>query len=102
MASADMWSYSAGTRDSMDIAGFTVEARDGSIGTVDTATYDTAAGWIVVDTGPWILRKKVTLPAGTIERIDYGQGRVYVERYRDEIKNAPEFDEAAGGSSRLP
>jgi hypothetical protein len=43
--------------------------------------------------GPWILGKKVMLPAGVIKRVDLDTETVYVNRSKDEIKNAPEFDE---------
>jgi len=48
----------------------------------------------VVDTGPWIFGKKVMLPAGVIRGIDEDDERVFVNRTKDEIKNAPEFDDA--------
>ena len=50
--------------------------------------------YIVVDTGPWIFGKKVMLPAGVINRVDFDTETVYVSRSKDEIKNAPEFDES--------
>jgi hypothetical protein len=70
-----------------------VEARDGGIGKIDEASYDVEASYIVVDTGPWIFGKKVLLPAGVINRIDHDDEKVYVDRTKDQIKNAPEFDE---------
>jgi hypothetical protein len=91
----DMWVYrevdwaSAQT----PIAGYSVEASDGSIGKIDDATYDTGASYIVVDTGPWIFGKKVMLPAGVITRIDHDDNTVFVSVSKDEIKNSPEFDE---------
>jgi hypothetical protein len=33
------------------------------------------------------------LPAGVIQRIDTNDQKVLVDRTKDEIKNAPEFDE---------
>ena len=48
---------------------------------------------MAVDTGPWIFGKKVMLPAGVIDRVDLDDEKVYVHRTKDEIKNAPEFDE---------
>ena len=47
---------------------------------------------LVVDTGPWIFGKKVVLPAGIVDRVDLDGETVYVNRTKDEIKNAPEFD----------
>jgi hypothetical protein len=95
MQSADIWSYRAesgfGT-ETRDLAGYKVEATDGSIGKVDEATYDTGSSYMVVDTGPWIFGKKVLLPAGVVSRIDRDDEKVYVDRTKDQIKDAPEFD----------
>lgn len=94
----DPWTYRDATTlgadltRGMDLAGFSVEAVDGGIGKVDEATYDTSSSYIVVDTGPWIFGKKVMLPAGVIQRVDLDSETVFVERTKDEIKNAPEFD----------
>jgi hypothetical protein len=95
----DPWTY--GDADTLgvdptrtDLTGFSVEATDGGIGKVDEATHETSRSYIVVDTGPWIFGKKVLLPAGVVERIDLDSETVFVHRTKDEIKNAPEFDEA--------
>ena len=77
----------------MDIAGFTVEAIDGKIGKVDEATQEAGGSYVVVDTGPWIFGKKVLLPAGVIQDVDLDTETVFVNRTKDEIKSAPEFDE---------
>ena|SRR5687768_3403031 len=77
-----------------DLVGFEVEATDGSIGKVDEKTRDVQAhGFIVVDTGPWIFGKKVMLPAGVIQSVDPDSEKIFVNRTKDEIKNAPEFDD---------
>jgi hypothetical protein len=101
MSSADIWTYrdqpQLGTdpTQGIDITGFEVEALDGSIGKVDEATYEVGSSYIVVDTGPWIFGKKVMLPAGVVQRVDQDEERVYVNRTKDQIKNAPELDESA-------
>jgi hypothetical protein len=92
-----MWQWSeTGTwsvdRGSLD--GFGVEATDGSLGKVDESSYDAGSSYVVVDTGPWIFGKKVMLPAGVIDRVDYDQERVYVRLAKEQIKNAPEFDQS--------
>ena len=89
----DLWVYREETWTTTDFTGFDVEAVDGSIGKIDEATHETGSSYIVVDTGPWIFGKKVLLPAGVIDRIDHDDRCVYVNRSKDEIKNAPEFDE---------
>ncbi|HKA69643.1 MAG TPA: PRC-barrel domain containing protein [Actinomycetes bacterium] len=91
----DMWSYRAESfaDEPTSIAGYDVDAADGRIGSVDEATYEIGGSYLVIDTGGWIFGTKVMLPAGTIERIDHQQRKVYVARSQDEIKQAPEFDE---------
>jgi hypothetical protein len=48
---------------------------------------------IVVDTGPWIFGHKVILPAGVVDRIDRDEECVYVNRTKEQIKNAPELQD---------
>ena len=95
MSTLDIWTYREQTWTTPDLAGYGVEAVDGSIGKIDEASYDVGAGYIVVDTGPWIFGKKVMLPAGTIMRVDRDDEKVFVNRTKDQIKSAPEFDESA-------
>jgi|SRR5581483_1639288 len=92
MQTRDVWSYPDDTWAGVDLVGLSVEALDGSIGKVDKASNDVGAGYIVVDTGPWIFGRKGLLPAGVIDSYDLDDACVYVQRTQDEIKNAPEFD----------
>jgi hypothetical protein len=92
MATAELWTFTM-IEQNIDLTGFKVEATDGEIGKVDESTHDAGASFIVVDTGPWIFGKKVMLPAGTIRDIDPDTETVSVNLTKDEIKNAPEFDE---------
>ena len=95
MATTDLWTYAVVATDltATDLTGFSVEALDGKIGKVDEATNDVTGSYIVVDTGPWIFGKKVLLPAGVIRDVDLDTETVYVNRTKEQIKNAPEFDE---------
>ena len=45
---------------------------------------------------PWIFGRKVLLPVGVVERVDHDEEKVYVDRTKDQIKEAPEFDTDAG------
>ncbi len=92
MATSDIWTYRETSWTQRNLAGFSVEAIDGSIGKVDEATNDVGASYIVVDTGRWIFGKKVMLPAGVIQEVDLDAEQVFVNRTKDEIKNAPEYD----------
>ena len=99
MATKEMWTYGGGVRTEADLDGYEVEAQDGSIGTVDEDTNEVGRSYVIVDTGPWIFGRRALLPAGVIERIDHNNRRVYVNRTRDEVRRAPEYDPAAGFST---
>ena len=97
MATTDLWTYAvvvASDLTATDVTGFSVEALDGKIGKVDEATNDVNGSYIVVDTGPWIFGKKVILPAGVVDRVDPDTETAFVDRTKDEIKNAPPFAES--------
>jgi hypothetical protein len=85
--------------DRRDVVGFDVEATDGSIGTIEHATYDAGASYVLVDTGPWVFGGKVMIPAGIISRVDRQARKVYVHRGRDEIRAAPPPGENTGADS---
>jgi hypothetical protein len=89
----ELWAYREPTWSGAALTGFKVEAGDGSIGKIEEAGHEVGAGYLVVDTGPWIFGKKVMLPAGAIRDVDFDAETVFVDRTKDEIKNAPEFDE---------
>jgi hypothetical protein len=75
-----------------DLVGYHVEATDGSIGKIDEVSHETGASRLIVDTGPWIFGRKVLLPAGTVQRVDHTERKVYVDRTKDQIKDSPEYD----------
>ncbi len=93
------WQYrteSGFTGDDVDLTGYSIAAVDGDIGHVDEATNELlGSSYLVVDTGPWIFGRTVMLPAGVVERIDTAEKKIYVDRTKDQIKNAPEYDEHA-------
>ncbi len=89
----DLWTYANTSISQRDLTGFSVEALDGGIGKVDNATYDVGESFLVIDTGPWIFGKKAMLPAGVLRDLDLDTETVFVDRTKDQIKNAPEFDE---------
>ncbi|CAN5299936.1 hypothetical protein BH18ACT12_BH18ACT12_00730 [soil metagenome] len=93
MATTDLWTYRNAALTGRDLTGFKVEAADGDIGKIDEATNDVGESYVVVDTGPWIFGKKVLIPAGLLGDVDLDAETVHVNRTKDEIKNAPEFEE---------
>jgi hypothetical protein len=94
MSTTDLWTQTDTTISTTDLIGYKVEAIDGSIGKVDEASNEVGASYLVIDTGPWIFGKKVLLPVGVIDRVDTAEETIFVNRTKDEIKNAPEFDES--------
>ena len=89
----EIWTYrDTEVIEPLDLTGFEVEASDGKVGKVEEAAYELGSSWLVVDTGLWIIGKKVLLPAGTIEQVDPEERKLYVDRTREEIKSAPEHD----------
>ena len=98
----DPWTYGrdaemSGNRD--DVLGFDVEATDGSIGTIEQATYDVGSSYLLVNTGPWIAGGRVMLPAGIVGRVDRHARKIYIRRGKDEIKSAPALDQDTGDGS---
>jgi hypothetical protein len=93
MSIVEMWNYTIETPPTIDLTGFKVEAMDGDIGKVDEATNEVGGSFVIVDTGPWIFGKKVMIPAGVVRDIDPDAETIFVNRTKDEIKDAPKFDE---------
>ncbi|XVV01913.1 PRC-barrel domain containing protein [Actinosynnema sp. CA-248983] len=74
------------------LIGYEVEATDGGIGKIDEDNALVPADCLMVDTGPWIFGRKVVLPVGTVHRVDHEERKVYVDRTKEQIKNAPEYE----------
>lgn len=89
-----MWAHqpAAGYNEGTDLAGFRVEATDGSIGKVDKHSVEVDSSYLVVDAGVWIFGKHVLLPAATISSIDLDQQTVFIALTKEQIKDAPKFD----------
>jgi hypothetical protein len=100
MNAFEPWNYrqTSGYTEGTDLTGYEIAAIDGDIGKVDEATYEAGSAGLIVDTGPWIFGRKVLLPAGVIERVDPEEEKVYVDRTKDQIKDAPEYDPDTGAN----
>ncbi|MEW1615179.1 MULTISPECIES: PRC-barrel domain-containing protein [unclassified Streptomyces] len=92
--SDSLWGYqpSSGHTAGIDLAGYAVEATDGSIGKVDKHSDEPGSAYLLVDTGTWIFGKDVLIPAGTVRQIDTQDRKVYVDLTKDQVKDSPEFD----------
>jgi hypothetical protein len=92
MPPAETEDIEAAQRGRSMLDGYDVEATDGGIGSVDEASNEVDGAHLVVDTGPWIFGRKVLLPAGTVQRVDHTERKVYVDLTKEQIKNSPEYD----------
>ena len=92
----DLYTYRVDvfTAEPIDLTGFDVEATDGHIGKVDESTLDAGGSYLIVDTGFWIFGKKRMIPAAVVMQVDPDSKNVYLAMTKDEVKNAPDFDEA--------
>ena len=89
------WEYrpDAGFAEGTDLIGYTVVAVDGDVGHVE-ATYDSRPAYLEVKAWSFFGGREVMLPAGLVERIGSAEKKVYVDRTRDQIKDAPRYDQA--------
>jgi hypothetical protein len=99
MTSMNVWTYRVDMgadvgAQSGQLVGYDVEALDGSIGKIDKASTETSRHYLVVDTGFWIFGKKRLIPAGLFTRVDHTNRKVFVSMTKDQIKQAPDYDEA--------
>lgn len=99
--SYDAWNFrpDAGWRPEFDLVGYHVVATDGGIGKIDEESHLTDRSYLVVDTGPWIFGRKVTLPAGVVNHIDHTGRVLYVGCTKEQVRSAPEFDPAMAGDT---
>lgn len=77
------------------ISGSAVSAVDGSIGHVeDTLFHDETwnVRYFVIDTGPWILGRRLLCSAGYAERFDDRDGRLRIDLTRDQVEASPELE----------
>ena len=81
----DIWDYWP-SRIRVDPAGFSVEALDGPLGTVESAAFATGASYLVVRTDGG---RREIVPAGLVERFDVDDETVQLDRTRDEVLSAP-------------
>jgi hypothetical protein len=99
----DMWTYRdevkrgkaglASDVDELDLSGYSVETRDGEAGKVDQAAYEDGRSFLVVDTGPPLLGKKVLVPAALVRKVDQVAQSLELEVTKDTLESAPEVDE---------
>jgi len=82
-------------RSTEKVEGYYIQAKDGEIGHVEDYIIDDEKWnirFLVVDTTNWLPGRKVLILPRWINRIDWGESKVYVNLSLESIKNSPEFD----------
>ncbi|WP_033443170.1 hypothetical protein [Saccharothrix sp. NRRL B-16314] len=79
-------------RPDIGLLGYEVEALDGSIGEVDQSNARVPADCLLVDTGTRLSHHKVVLPVGAVARVEHEARKVHVDRTKDQVQHAPEYD----------
>jgi hypothetical protein len=83
-------------RSTYSVSGHHIQALDGEIGHVKDFIIDDetwAIRYLVVDTHKWWPGKKVLVSPQWIERVSWGERKVFVNLSRETIKESPEYTE---------
>ena len=79
-----------------DVDGHDIQAKDGEIGNVDDFIIDDktwAIRYLIINTHDWWPGKKVLVSPHWIERISWSESKVFVNLFRETIKQSPEYIE---------
>lgn len=79
------------------LVGYRAEASDGHIGSVDDHSPAAGPGYLVIDTGPWILGRHVVVPMDVVGRVDHENRTVHLGASKAEIKASPDFERGRHG-----
>jgi hypothetical protein len=78
-----------------DLKGYTIGATDGEIGQVSDFFFDDlrwAIRYLVVETGTWLLSRKVLISPFSLLPADWEHNRLPVRISREAVKNSPDID----------
>lgn len=81
-------------RSTSAVSGYNIQALDGDIGHVEDFVIDDETWvirYLIIDTQNWWPGKKVLISPEWIDRVSWDQGTVFVNLFRDAIKQAPEY-----------
>lgn len=74
---------------------FTIRATDGNIGSPEELYFDETAWkvrYLIVNTGKWLMGRRVLIPPLAIEDLDESALRLQVKLTRDQVENSPPVD----------
>ena len=93
MQPGGVWTYRPGVATGSNVIGYSVEATDGRIGKIDSASDEADAAHLVVDTGFWIFGTKRLIPAGAVAGVDDQARCVHIDMSKDQVREAPDWEE---------
>jgi hypothetical protein len=80
--------------DTSAINGYAIEATDGQLGTVSDLLFsdsDWVVRWLVVDTGKWLLGRKVLLPVSVLGKPDQARRQFPIKLTKQEVQASPDI-----------
>jgi hypothetical protein len=83
-----LWNASA-------INGYAIAASDGKIGTISDFLFDDTnwlVRWLVVETGNWLIGRKVLLPSSALAHLDAEKQECSIKLTMQQIKDSPNID----------
>lgn len=96
----DLWTFGAIAPEGserIDIEGFNLSTVNGEeIGRVVEASYEPGSSCVVIETGPWLVGRRVLLPARLISNMSPDDETIASELTKDQIKDSPTFDPDLG------
>ncbi len=90
--------------DASAINGYAIEATDGRLGTVSDLLFEDAGWvirWLVVDTGRWLLGRKVLLPLSALGQPDRALRHFPIKLTMQQLKDSPDVDTDQPASRHL-
>ena len=90
--------WDAHLRSTREVGGYGVQASDGEIGHVEDFVIDDetwAIRYLIIDTRNWWPGKKILISPRWIERVSWGESKVFVKLARDAVKRSPEYSESS-------
>ncbi|MFA7418084.1 MAG: PRC-barrel domain-containing protein [Melioribacteraceae bacterium] len=89
-------SWDPNLRSTHEVTGYNIEAADGDIGHVVDFIIDDESWtirYLIVDTRNWLPGKKIILSPFWIDRVSWGEAKVFVNLTMEQIKESPEYSD---------
>jgi hypothetical protein len=85
-------------RSTEEVTGYHIQAKDGEVGHVEDFFVDEdnwCIRYMVVSTRNWLPGRRVLVSPDWIEKVTWGEAKVYVDLTREQVKDSPEYDPAS-------